>query len=292
MGGALRANEQPVALAHGRRPRIFERLRAARRGHGAGKSPALRNPTRAGPFPAPCPGRAPLADSEERTNERGRAGARALDFGEVGKHALVGGGIDVREALAAAGPHQEEEVQHLGAELLRQLDHRGHLAHVPVRHRHVEREIEVGVGQHASGPHRGLPGARQVAERIVLDAIGGVEADRGAEDAVRAHQRRFALAQQHAVGAEHGREPLLGGIGHDVPDVPPEQGLAPGEDQEDVRVDLGDLVHHPPALVGGQLASRVGAGERRHVAVRAFQIAPLREIPRHAVRRVRVRIRG
>src|SRR2546427_3522368 len=39
--------------------------------------------------------------------------------------------------------------------------------------------------------------------------------------------------------------------------------LATGEDQEHVRVDLGDLVQHATALAGGELPSRVGARERR-----------------------------
>ena len=238
MRGALRANEEPVGAPHRGRPRIFERLRA-----GA------------------------LSDAEQCLHERGRAAAYPLDLGEIGQDALVGDGIDVREVLPATGPHQKEEVQHLGAELLRQVDHRGNLAHVPVGHRHVEREIQAGVGQYAGGAHRGLPGARQVAERVVPGAVRGVEADGGAEDAVRSHQLRFALAQEHAVRAEHGREPLLRSVGRDVPDVLTEKWLPAGEDQEDVRVDEGDLVHHAPALVGRQLASRIRARERRHVTV-------------------------
>src|SRR3989475_4552896 len=56
--------------------------------------------------------------------------------------------------------------------------------------------------------------------------------------------------------------------------------LATGEDQEHVRVDLGDLVQHATALAGGELPSRVGARERRHVAVRALEVAPLCQVPR------------
>src|SRR2546426_4903254 len=39
-----------------------------------------------------------------------------------------------------------------------------------------------------------------------------VEADRRAQHPVLAHASRLALAQQHAVGAEDRREPLLGGV--------------------------------------------------------------------------------
>src|SRR3989454_9842993 len=91
-----------------------------------------------------------------------------------------------------------------------------------------------------------------------------VEADRRAQHPVLAHASRLALAQQHAVGAEDRREPLLGGVGGDLPDVAPQERLATGEDQEHVRVDLGDLVQHATALAGGELPSRVGARERRH----------------------------
>src|SRR5207244_2537184 len=81
-------------------------------------------------------------------------------------------------------------------------------------------------------------------------------------------------------------EALLRGIGGDVPDVAPEEGLAAGEDEEDVGVDCRDLVDDASTLVRRQLTPRIGARERRHVAVRALEIAPLRQIPRHAVRGV------
>ena len=126
-------------------------------------------------------------------------------------------------------------------------------------------------------------------EPVVLGAVDRVETDRGAEDAVRPHRLRLALAQQYAVGAEHRREPLLRGVGRNVPDVLAEQRLAAGEDQEDVRVDERDLVHDPPALVGRQFAPRIGARERRHITMRALEIAPLGQIPRHAIRRIRRR---
>src|SRR2546430_15118394 len=136
-------------------------------------------------------------------------------------------------------------------------------------------------------PHRPLPGVGQMAERVVLLGIGGIEADGGAEHAALAHEARLALAQQNAVGTEDRGEALLRGIGGDVPDVAPEEGLAAGEDEEDVGVDRRDLVDDASTLVRRQLTPRIGARERRHVAVRALEIAPLRQIPRHAVRRIR-----
>src|SRR5262249_58489639 len=66
-------------------------------------------------------------------------------------------------------------------------------------------------------------------------------------------------------------------------------GCATGRDREDVRIDDGILVDAPPALVGGELAPRVGARRRGHVAVRAFEIAALGEIPGHGIRGVRRR---
>jgi len=256
--GALRADQEPVGAAHRYRPWVLELLRAL-----------------------------PLAQPEERLHERGRTAADALDPGQIGQDALVGRGVDVGQVLAAAGPHEEEEVQDLCAELLRQVDHRRDLGHVPVGHRHVQREVELGVAQDPRRPQGGVPRARQVAKRVVLRAIGRVEADRRAEDPVRAHALRLGLAQQHAVGAQHRREILLRRVGGDVPDVLAEQRLAPREDQEDVGIDERDLVHHSPALRRRQLAPRVGPGKRRHIAVRALQIAPLRQIPRHRIRRVR-----
>src|SRR2546430_6950536 len=144
-------------------------------------------------------------------------------------------------------PDQEEEVQDRRSELLGEVDHRGNLADVPARHRHVQGEVEALIAQHPRGAHGAVPGTRQAAEGVVLDAVGGVQADRCAEDAVRAHALGLALAQQHAVGAEDRREALRPGVGGEVPDVPAQEGLAARENQEHVRVDLGDLVHHAVA---------------------------------------------
>src|SRR5207249_8783950 len=43
---------------------------------------------------------------------------------------------------------------------------------------------------------------------------------------------------------------------------------------------------HPTALVAPELAARVGARERRHVAVRALEVAAPGEVPGHGVRGV------
>jgi len=131
-----------------------------------------------------------------------------------------------------------------------------------------------------------IPGARQMAEGVVPGRVGGVEADRGAEHPVLAHEPGLARTQEDAVGAEDRREALLGRVGGEVPDVAPQEGLATRQDEEDVRVDLRDLVHHPSAFGARELAARVGAREGRHVAVRALEVASLGEIPRHRVRGV------
>jgi len=217
-------------------------------------------------------------------------GAKVLNFFFLVR---TGRGRDLTDIDAAApGAHQEEEVQDLGAEAPREIDHPGNLLHVPVGHRHVQREVQSLIAEHARGPHGGVPRAGQAPEPVVLHGIGGVEADGGAEHAVLAHEPGFTLTQEHTVGAEHRRELLLGRIARHVPDVAPQQRLAAGEDQEHVGIDVGDLVDHAPAFRGRQLTARVGPGVRGHVAMRALEVAPLRQIPRHRVGGVRRGRRG
>ena len=259
MRRALGADQQPVGAPDRQRPRVLELLRRA------------------------------AAHPEHPLHERRRSRADTLRARQVRQDAFVRGGVDVGEVSTATGPHQEEEVQHLGAELLREVDHRGDLGDVPVGHRHVQGEIEAGVGQHTRRAHRAVPGAGQVPKRVVLHAIRGIEADGGAEHPMLAHARGLLLAQKQAVGSEHGRELLFGRIGRDVPDIFPEQRLPARQNQEHMRIDPSDLVHHPPALVGGELATRIGPRGRRHIAMRALQVAPLRQIPRHRIRRIRIR---
>ena len=253
---ALGADQQPVGAPDRQRPRVLELLRRA------------------------------AAQPEHPLHERRRSRADTLRARQVRQDAFVRGGVDVGEVSTATGPHQEEEVQHLGAKLLREVDHRGDLGDVPVGHRHVQGEIEAGVGQHAGRPHRSVPGAGQMTERVVLHTVGRIQTDRSAEHTVLAHAGGFLLTQQEAVRSEHGREPLLGSVRRHVPNVLPQQWLAARQDQEHVRIDPRNLVHHPPALVGPELPPRIGPSKRRHVAVRALEIAALSQIPRHAIRRI------
>jgi hypothetical protein len=173
---------------------------------------------------------------------------------------LVLGRRDVGQALAPARPHEEEEVQDARAELPRQIDHRGDLADVPVGDAHVEREVDALRPERVGGPDGALPGAGQVAERVMARGVDRVEGERRPLNAVGLHEAGLLRAQEHAVGPEDDREAVLPTLGRELEDVRSEEGLAAREDEERPRIDPGHVRHHPAALVGRELSRRRGAG--------------------------------
>ena len=238
-----------------------------------------------GPADRHAPGILPPLEEGARRGA-GRGAARALRARQVREDLLVLARGDVGEPLAPARPDEEEEVQHARPELPREVDHPGDLADVPVGDAHVEREVDALGPEGLGRPHGALPGPGEVAELVVARGIGRVEGEGRALDPVRLHEARLLLAQEDAVGPEHDREAVLAPLRRQLEDVPPEERLAAGEDQEGAGIDPGDVGHHPAALVGRELAGRRGAGRRADVAVGAEEVAALGQVPGDRVRLV------
>src|SRR5262249_28047223 len=74
-----------------------------------------------------------------------------------------------------------------------------------------------------------------------------------------------------------------GSIRCQVKDVLAEQRFPPRENEEHLRIHLGNLIHHPPTLSRRQLMRRICTGKGAHITVRTEEIALLSKVPRDGI---------
>src|SRR5690606_23968661 len=95
------------------------------------------------------------------------------------------------------------------------------------------------------------------------------------------------VREPRTVGADHHGGTPVGSVGGDLFEVFAQEWLTPGEDEHRGRIRGGDLFDDPVAVGRLELAGRGVPGSSGDVAVRAGQIAALRQIPGDDVRNVR-----
>ena len=199
-----------------------------------------------------------------------------LQRDEAAQHRLAAQRRELVHGLAAAGLNQEVEVERPGAQPPRQLEQRLDLVVVLLHHRRLHQHLEAARAADLERAHRSGKGAAAAAEAVVAFGVDGVEADGDATHAALDHLGGDGVGDQHAVGAHHHPQAGGGGGAGDLVDVAPQQRLAAGQDHH-LRAEGGQLAEHRQALLGRQLLRRRLA--RFHVAVRAAQIAALRQVP-------------
>src|SRR6059058_4275610 len=202
------------------------------------------------------------------------------------EHHLVVRRRQVRERRATAGRDEEVAVERDGP-LVRRPRHQGsELGAVPLGHRRLHDEVEPRRAQpRQCALHLG-EGAPAVTELVVIRRTQRVHADRDPPHA-RVRERRDALrGEQRAVGPDHDRRAVGGRVVGDLAQIPPQQRLASRQDEQRGGIDGEQLVHDVEARRRVELGGGALARPRRDVAVRAFQVAALGQIPRDHVRDV------
>ena len=132
---------------------------------------------------------------------------------------------------AAADGHEQEEVERLAAQVLRQLQRLGHLVDVVARDGRIDLERDARPAQVLDPLERAVERAL-AAENVVRGRIGAVEADAHAADARGLDPPRDIGIDQRGVRRQRDDQPAVGGVGGNVVDVGPEQRLAAREDED------------------------------------------------------------
>ena len=109
---------------------------------------------------------------------------------------LVLGRLEIAETRAAAGRHQEVEIERNRAFLRGPFDELAELAAISLRRRRLNDEIEPVSAQTRQRVGRRLERAVAVSEIVVAPRVQRVDAHRDASDA-RVLERRDALVRQH-----------------------------------------------------------------------------------------------
>ena len=159
---------------------------------------------------------------------------------------------------------------------LDEVEYRLQAGNVVAGQRHSQPDPLAELAQPVERRHRPLERPGQAAE-MVVHLADAVEADADVGEAGPGDQRGQPVVDQSAVGGQRGAEALARRVCDQLQQVGPGGRLAAGE-ENGRDLEIGQVVQHPPALLGGQFAgvvSRLAVG----VAVQTAEVALAGDVP-------------
>ncbi len=181
-----------------------------------------------------------------------------LTVHQVAEHLFILGRGDVGQFLAAAGADHEEDIEDLGAKLVRPIDHLRQFLVIHGLRAEVHLEGQSVPLASLNACECGFPCAGHATETIVFLGIERIDTDAHAHHADLDQVLRHPVVDQHAIGPEHHHETELHGVARDIEDVRTDERFAARDHEETTLVDHGNLIDELVALFGREFIVPAG----------------------------------